>query len=205
MKTYSTLDDAVDDITHNIDSENYDIESLSWKLLTDDNLENFKQEIIAIVDCSTEDNDPVTFVFETLINIYMEIAVGYSKLVYLMELDENDVISLENFKLDINKIDFNTLDGFKEKFYKIGYIPYIHEAGESDRQLCYCTILLRDDPKNKTFFELIHADIPIDKKFRFIMNGNFLKQHTLKNVYAYFQVNKKAYVISFEKYIQSNT
>lgn len=208
MKSYSTLGEAIDDISNNVDPTNYDIESLSWKLLMDDNLENFKQEMIAFTDCPTEgagatdDDDPISFVFETLINIYMEIAIGYSKLVYLMELNENnnDDISLENFRLDINKIDHETLDGFKDKFYKIGYMAHVYEADENDRKSCYCRILLRDDPKNEVFFELNKMNIPEDKKFRFVMNGQFKKQDNLKDVFAYFQVNKKSYRISFEKF-----
>lgn len=196
--SFKDIDPAIIDTLTN-DNDLHSLESLAWRLLTDEDVD--AGQLMAFNEESIDDEDPVTFIFELLINLYMEMVTGEAKLGYLINLHQNDKdLNLDDFTIDLSDItEDNLIGSYREKMLKIGYFLKIHqEPDEIDNY--YCRVLLKDSPKDQGYFYANRDRLDKDKRFHFVLNACYEKRDKLDDVYAICNIGKYMYKISFEKF-----
>lgn len=196
--------DLIDDeIDVHLNTDAYTPESIAWKLLIEDELKEIKQgQLIGFLDNSycNDKLEALTVEFEILITIYMEMIIGWYKLLYLMENTDDTQFKLN---LDLIKID-DLLNPFKEKMLVLGYILNITEFKnleiyEEFKKKSYCRIALRDLKEDNGFFIMNNKNIPKDKKYHFILNSKYEDKNNIRDIYAVIKINNVGYKISFMK------
>lgn len=196
MKSYKSLNDAMDDMTSSIKS--YTPEDLSWKLLTDNELTSATAEILT---ADSEGGNQNTYLFEILLTMYIEMLINNAKLFHLINKSESgSIITLDDFRLNFDGLTIDQLtDPFREKLLKIKYFLRIETVTNLDK-FCYCKILFRDLPSNDVFFQG-HANIT--KKYHFILCSTFKQTPYMKleDIYAIAYINGTNYRVNFEKVI----
>jgi len=194
-----TIEEALDEMGK-FTAGTYDPAQLAWELIINDELEDFKFDIAAFTDINDTEEDIITFMFETLINIYLEMIFSLAKLEHMIKQQENnEEITPETYKLNISDVTYeNMIIPYREKFYKIGYFLSINNASDDDKKNSYCRVILKDDAKNKNYFNMNNIN---NKRFHFILNALYKKKNKLKDVLCIFQINGQTYKIYFEKYI----
>jgi hypothetical protein len=164
-----------------IDQNDYDPKTLAWKLLVDDDVKQFKGEIML---CNTD--DPKTrdnkFVFETLILLFCHMLSHYK---IIRELEN---ITPEEF----DKIETVFVDAFQ----KINFHCFISKLDEIPNH--YCRIVLKQE--DNIFFEL-HPKIT--EEFHILINGSFNDDRLMKfqDIYSKLQIGNSQYGIHFDKII----
>lgn len=192
-----------DEIDEHLNSDIYTPESIAWKLLIEEELKEIKQgQLIGFLDESycTNKLEALTVEFEILITIYMEMVIGWYKLLYLMENTDEKQFKLN---LDLLKID-DLLNPFKEKMLVLGYILNISEINnlkiyEEFKKNSYCRIALRDLKEDTGFFIINNKNIPKDKKYHFILNSAYEDKNNIRDIYAVIKINNIGYKINFVK------
>jgi hypothetical protein len=183
-----------------IDDNNYTPEALAWKLLMDDNISTSNLMIF-----SDENNKEI--VFEILLTIYLEMIFGHYKMEYLESLinnDDNYDDIYDNFKLDMNQVNFFTLTNvFATKFNKLNYILNVKEITKEEyfesKKNRYCTILLKDSPSDHMYFMINEKNLDPDKRYHFVLNNMFKSniEHKLYDIYCSVCINNLCYKIYF--------
>jgi hypothetical protein len=197
-------DDNIDDlIEEHTSSDVHTPESIAWKLLVDEKVIDIKQgQLIGFLD-QGEINDKLeatTIEFEILITIYLEMIIGWYKLLYLMENPDGP-----EFKLNLDNIAVDDLiNPFKEKMLVLGYILSVTEFKnleiyEEFKKKSYCRVALRDLKEDNGFFIMNRKNIPNDKLYHFILNSNYKESLNLREIYAVIKINKIGYKINFVK------
>lgn len=185
----------------NIDENNYTPEALAWKLLMDDNITSSSLMIF-----SDENNKEV--VFEILITIYLEMVFGHYKMQYLESLDEeslNDYDNIyDNFKLNIENVNlFSLTNIFLSKFNKLKYILNVreitYEEYEKSRKKRYCTVFLKDNPSDYTYFMMNKQYLDKDKRYHFVLNSLYKSENNnnLYDVFCTVNINNTYFKIYF--------
>jgi hypothetical protein len=131
----------------------------------------------------------------------MEMVFGWFKLLHLMENEQNGTNSI--FKPNLSLVSLNDLlEPFSEKMSIIGYNLNIEEITNMEyfnllRNRSYCRVALRDLKGDDGFFKLNSKKIDPEKRYHFIMNGNYQGEKFLRNIFMVFMLNDKGYKISF--------
>jgi len=184
-------------------------ESLAWKLLMDDDVENYAGILLPFVENNTNfDNkkpnvryDSLADQFQILITIYMEMVFGLLKINHVSSyIDENDnideSIDLEaTFKPDLTNITDDTMTGiFRENFKKIRIFLSVLGVYDSKKNQpkdygsssdYYCRIILRDSEEGKTYFRANKDWLDPEKRYTFVMRNDEKKtQKKLEDFYA---------------------
>jgi hypothetical protein len=201
--------DSIDsELQKNISNE-FTPETLAWTLLVDENIEKKIDvgELIAAVDLDNEPNPTVynleAYEFEILITIYMEMVFGWFKLLHLMENEQNGVET--EFKPNLSLVTLNDIvEPFTEKLSIIGYNLHVNEITNMEyykllQSKSYGRIALRDLKSDEGFFRLNSKNIDPEKRYHFVMNGNYKGEKFLRNIYMIFMLNDKGYKINFTK------
>ncbi len=199
--------DSIDsELQKNISNE-FTPESLAWMLLVDDNIEKKVDigQLIAAIDLESEPNPQVynsqAYEFEILITIYMEMVFGWFKLLHLMENEQNGTET--EFKPNLSLVTLTDItEPFTEKFSIIGYNLHVNEITNMDyykmlQSKSYGRVALRDLKSDETFFRLNSKNIDPEKRYHFVMNGNYKGEKFLINIYVLFMLNEKGYKINF--------
>jgi len=196
--------DLIDDeINEHLSTDIYTPESIAWKLLIEDELKEIKQgQLIGWLENSYCSNklEALIVEFEILITIYMEMVIGWYKLLYLMENTDD-----KEFKLNLNLIKLDDLlYPFKEKMLILGYILNITEfinleIYDEFKIKSYCRIALRDLKEDQGFFIMNSNNIPKDKLFHFILNSSYEDKKNIRDIYAVIKINNIGYKINFVK------
>jgi hypothetical protein len=154
---------------------------------------------------SLNDHDAMTFVFELLINIYMQAMMDIHRLSYM--LANNQVVdynSVNREKLDVYLVNSEILEIPKKWFMSFGYNIKIREFdSEEDVPNYYCKILLKDNPEDLGYFyaKQLNCD------FQFVLNSQYKTANRLEEINALFikpkqkgniEDTKKYYLISFK-------
>lgn len=182
----------------------YSPEELAWKLVMDENIDDS-----AIIMAFADENSKETL-FEILITIYIEMLFDYYKMTYLEntlnlygEEEENKICDdFENFKLDLNNVNIETLENiFCEKFKKIKYLLNINEISydyyEYIKKNRYCTVLLKDSEHDSTYFLMNEEHLDLEKRYHFVLNSLYLPVNDLRDIFCTVRINDKYYKISF--------
>ena len=197
-------EDKIDDlINEQIKGDVHTPEAIAWKLLVDDKFVDIKKgQLIGYLQ-DGEINDKLeakTIEFEILITIYMEMIIGWYKLLYLMENPDGP-----EFKLDLTNIKEEDLTNpFKEKILVLGYLLNITEFKNLDiyeefKKKSYCRVALRNLKEDEGFFIMNKKNISNDKMYHFILNSKFISSLNLRDIYAVIKINNVGYKISFMK------
>jgi hypothetical protein len=199
--------DSIDSELQKNISNDFTPETLAWMLLVDENVEKKIDvgQLIAAIDLDNEPNPTVynseAYEFEILITIYMEMVFGWFKLLHLME-DEQKNLETE-FKPNLSLVTLNDIiEPFTEKLTLIGYNLHVTEITNMDyykllQNKSYGRIALRDLKSDETFFRLNSKNIDPEKRYHFVMNGNYKGERLLRNIYMIFMLNDKGYKINF--------
>jgi hypothetical protein len=199
--------DSIDNELQNNISNEFTPETLAWQLLVDEDIEKKIEigQLIASIDLENESNPTIynkeAYEFEILITIYMEMVFGWFKLLHLMENEQNG--TNYDFKPNLSLVTFNDLtDPFSEKMSIIGYNLNVEEITNMEyfnllRNRSYCRVALRDLKGDDGFFKLNSKKIDPEKRYHFIMNGNYKGEKFLRNIFMVFMLNDKGYKISF--------
>jgi len=161
-----------------IDDTEYEPSTIAWKLLVDDDIKQYKGELMLIdsSDAKTHNNE---FVFETLVLIFINMVFQ------LNSINETDYMTEQLF----DKME-NTLI---EKFRKINFHIFIAKLEEPNY---YCRITLKqDDP---TFF-YIHPEFT--ELFHILINASYKKVFKFEDILSKLCVNSTNYIIHFAKII----
>lgn len=179
-------------------------ESLAWKLIMEDEIENFS----SIVEAQSND---AACEFEILNIIYMEMIFNQLKINYMAQfVDEDGLINsnvdiddiLTNYKPDFRKYSNNEIiELFRDKFVKIRYYLGVEDITElcdkyddndfGPYKYYYSKILLLDDGRyfTREYFGR-SSHIPEDKRYTFMLrntskdNQNSINKNNLNEYYS---------------------
>jgi len=182
----------------------YTPELFAWKLLLDDTKTDIlSANLQTFTDTDDEADDPITFSFEVMITIFMELVFGILKLNHYAENADQE------FEPDFTKHNLeDILPLLKHKFNELCYIlsvEVIDDTADNKSYIDsivgerYCKIILRHNESDKGYF-IINNDGLIDpeKDYHMILNGRFKPTKNLNEVYAICVVNNKVHKISFD-------
>ena len=180
----------------------YTPENIAWKLLMDDDDEKLSSAIQTFCP-SFEDteSDSVSYFFEVLLTIFMEMIFD---LAILLNMKENETNG-EDFMFDPDMDNFNMEDfipTLKKKFNKISIITHVSEYEKNDPVLesvignRYCRIILKHLPKDRPLFK--KYNVSEDMNYHMVLGSNFTSKKKLKEVYAVIIIKDIAYKIYFD-------
>lgn len=203
-------------------------ESLAWKLLMDDDVENYAGILLPTVleeDDSNKSNkkgnsnlryDSLADQFQILISVYMEMVFGLLKINHVNSFinkngDIDESIDLEaTFKPDTYKFTTDSMiDVFREKLKKIRIflsVLGIYDANDDlpkdygSSSNYYCRIILKDSAEGKTYFRANAHWLDPEKRYTFVMrNDEHKKQKKLEDFYAVVTLPELKVRISFSQ------
>jgi hypothetical protein len=195
--------DLVTELNEYQNDDVYTPEIFAWKLL----LDNTKSDVLSanlqtFTDTYDEADDPITFSFEVMITIFMELVFGILKLNHYAE--GND----EEFEPDFSKHNIDDiLPLLKHKFNELCYILSVEVIDDTVDNKSYidsimgeryCKIILRHNESDQAYFAIHDDDIDSDKDYHMILNGRFKQTKNLNEVHATCALNNKVYKISFD-------
>lgn len=194
-----------------LSEDNTTLESLAWKLLMDENVEDYAGVLLPsimdgndLTDNGSPGRAPVYDVydnladqFQMLITIYMEMVFGLLKINHISaNLDKNgdlseDIDLEESFDPDLSIFTVDDLvTTFREKLKKIRVFVSVHEIIDSENQFgnsseYYCRILFRNTIEGKTFYRNNRDILEPDKQYMFAIRPDNARKHTkLNDFYA---------------------
>ena len=189
--------------TPNYDGDTHTIESIAHKLLTDNNVKNFENDI-CIFNSGDNDPDKHFIQYEFMLDLSMEVLFQFMynvKLIKLSEngeeVDDNDLLP-QKMKYDMTKV----TDVFVKKLFdkvlnKVSILSFIHETDKNDKGY-YCKIIFYDNcdaRQKREYFEKCNSE----KKFRFVSQSNFDKSSVINmsDLYSILTLNGKNYKLKF--------
>lgn len=187
-----------------IETGEFTPETLAWTLLTDDECVNIKNGKMIFFDnisgLTTEEQTENKF--QILLTVYFELLFGWYKLLHLMqnEMDGTDT----DFKPDLTKVTLDDLTTeFIDKFKTLGFILYVKELAdnehyESEREKCYCRVLLKDSELDSNYFYLKRYQLDPEKRYTFVRNSKFQLCTNIKKYSAIVKLPNKLIKIYFD-------
>lgn len=200
-------------------------ESLAWKLLMDNEIEDLKGVIMSFIDGCDENNNYENLAgqFEILITMYMEMVFGLLKINHVSkQLNENGELNPEvdldkSFCPDFKNLSIDDLTlVFREKFKKIRvYLSTSLIQGtdpENSKDFgpgsqYYCRILLKDLSVDRPYFWTNRQRLDPDKRYTFVIrNDPEKKQSKIDDFYAVCALPSMKVKVSFSpiNVIESN-
>lgn len=173
-------------------------ESLAWRLLIDDDVNDYAGVLLPFVtgdNNTTNDSiryDNLADQFQILITIYMEMLFGMLKINHINsyidtngDLDES--VDLEaTFNPDISKFTIDDLIGtFRDRFAKIRVflsVRGIYDSNENNPKEYgsdsdyYCRIILKNSPEGKTYFRTNSHWLDPEKLYTFVIRNDDKKR-----------------------------
>jgi hypothetical protein len=191
------------------DSKIYTPESIAWDLLVGESIDIEKRgKLIGFGPLEKEKENPelsksdiLTYRYEILITIFMELLFNMAKLNHFAESDNN-----AKFIPDYKKFNMDTFFSLiQDKFKILGFLAFVDsEKMEGDQKWLislvnerYCRVVLRyyDDDSN---FEI--NNVSEDIYYHMKLNGlNKMKYKKLKEIYSVIFLNDKVYKIYFDE------
>ena len=191
-------------------------ESLAWKLLMDNEIDDLKGVIMSFIDgCDENTNyENQAGQFEILVTMYMEMVFGLLKINHISkqlnekgELDA-DIDLEKSFSPDLTNLSLDDLTVvFREKFKKIRIFLSTSLILDSDpenqknfgsKSQYYCRILLKDLLVDRTYFWTNRQRIDPDKRYTFVIrNDPDKKQNKIDDFYAVCALPNMKVKISF--------
>lgn len=186
----------------------YTPESLAWDLLVG-NTDNTKVEKLLDYSYERVDNkkkiasqEKLTFRFEILLTIFMEILFDLAKLNCYGENNEGSL----KFEPKYEKFNINAyIDLIEDKFKILGFCVFINKekmenfSGDKDgfkflMENRYCRVLLKNYSEDNSDFE----NLPGDTYYHMKINGlNKNKYDDLKQIYSIFFWGEYVYCVNF--------
>ena len=177
-------------------------QSIAWKLLTDDYHEDLSAALLAFSPDILKEDDPVSFSFEMLLTICLEMV---SHMALIMNTKEE---TLENDEVTLTEKNFLFEDFFTQIKKILGrvsvlfsYIKYDNNNNDytinkilNDR---YCRIVFRYNKKDKVYFD--KNDVPDDVCYHFILNESYEHKKDLREIFAVIVKKDDIYKLSFNK------
>lgn len=197
------MEKLVDQMEECHDSKVYTPESIAWELLVGEVDEEKKGSLL---NYSMDDGieDPITFTYEILITVFMELLFNIAKLNSYNNNDDDT-----EFIPDYDKFDMNSFCAvIGDKLNLLGYSLLVQDDEIADfaddkehlKEIIdgrYCRVVLRYHD-NDTHFE--DNNVSDDIFYHMKLNGlSDVKYEKLKDVYSVVFLNGKIYRISFEK------
>jgi len=177
-----------------MDDDTYTAESFAWKLLMDDDdNDSLGTQLQTFAETYDEEDDPITFFYEIILTILMELIFG------IMQLNNQAEGNDDSYVPDYKKYDIDTIMPILiQKFVKLHIMIYIIEIDRDENiDDRYCKIIFRHNQADEFFFNRYKNNIPDDKNYHMILNGKYAKQTELNNIYSTCSLNNKMYKISF--------
>ncbi len=203
LNNMDKLIDQLDDLDDEWMNDYHTPQTLAWKLLMEDKIENLSSAILSFnIDGNDEAQDPNSFTFEIMITIFAEMLCS---LATLMSEDDEEV------RKRLVMSDF--FDTIREKLLKASVTMKINtiekEWLENDDGYFkgminkrYCKVILRDNPEEEELFD--RYNVPDDTMYHMLLNPKYKKQKNLKDIEALFNVKNNIYQISFDFFTRSS-
>lgn len=172
-------------------------QTLAWKLLTSDEIENLSSSIMSFnIDNHDDSQDPISFTFEIMITIFVEMLCSLA----LIVSEDN-----ENVRKMLIFSDF--FETIKEKLLKASVTIHIdviekewlenddgYFKGLLDKR--YCKVILRDNPEESHLFD--KYDVDEQSMYHMLLNPKYKKKKNLKDIVALLSIKNNVYQISFD-------
>ncbi len=187
----------------------YTPESLAWDLLVGEIDKEKQGKLLEFSDDDNKNpsvNDVLTFRYEILITIFMELLFDMAKLnFYADEKNENKnfIPKYKNFNIDAY------VSVIQEKFEILGFLLHVdveNQIGLTDFEKedlvkiindRYCRVILRYNDKDE-YFE--NNDVSENLYYHMKLNGlNNKKYKKMSDIYSVIILNEKIYKIYFDK------
>ncbi|VBB18278.1 hypothetical protein YASMINEVIRUS_741 [Yasminevirus sp. GU-2018] len=187
-------------------------ESLAWKILMDDDVEDYAGVMLPFVTSDQDQTgqnaqntnmryDSLADQFQILITVYMEMVFGMLKINHVSsnlnsDGDVNEGVDLEKtFKPDLSQFTVeHMLEMFREKFKKIRVFLSVREIFDAKEDNprdfgsskdYYCRVILKDTPDGKTHFWANRHTLDPEKRYTFVIRQDEKKtQKKLDDFYA---------------------
>lgn len=195
-------------------------EALAWKLLMDDDAEDYAGVVLPSVSGGHIDNgenvlyDTLADQFQILITIYMELVFGLLKINHVSKYINEDGNVDENvdfdatFSPDVSELSADgMLDFFREKFKKVRVflsVRGIYDANEDEPKNYgssseyYCRVILKNTPEGQTYFTSNKDWLDPEKYYTFVIRDDKKrKQKQLSDFYAVCTLSNMKIRISF--------
>lgn len=198
------LSNEIDEIIN--DNSVYTPETIAWKLIMEKVGDNLESQLMTYSTESDEEGDPISFFYEILITIFMEMLFDLAIINNAFECDVNNKeFDKDNINFDIEKFDLNLfISKITECFAQISIVVSVGVFDEqneySQKELSdkrYCRIILRPNKKEVNLFDMY--DVPDEKNYYFLGNPKYKKTDNLNNIFSTCTLNNKIYKISFYK------
>ena len=192
------------------DDMHYTVETLAWKLLTnDENINKLENAIKTLSDCADTENDEFSFSFEIYITLFCELIFNLMKINF--NYDENNNNS--EFTPKYSNYDLNDIISIlKIKFAKLCLLLCVHSENidenmseedvkmhiDSEYSDRYCRILLVNNKFDRKMLAKYISNKEEDKFYMFIINNMFKTVKIIKKIYSVMVVNNKIYKIYFD-------
>jgi len=201
------IENRINQICCENDSDDvYTPASIAWKLLMDDIDDSLSANLMAMTPDNDEDSDPVSFLFEILITIFME-------MIFDLAIINNEIDNDNGFNPDISKFNINDfLPILEKKFNRVSILLNIntydkksddHENLRNILDNRYCRVILRHCPEDSHIFK--KNNIPSELNYHIILNQMYKQKSDLKNIYAIIIIENIIYKISFNLVKKINT
>jgi hypothetical protein len=200
----SRINEFINEISEHIDDTNYTPETLAWKLLFDSNIESFSSQLLTFTDEASKETEPMTYLFEVLITIFMEMIIGILKTnFYSDELNKD-----KEFNPKFNHNDFEEIIPLlKTKFDLINILLFTEKIEPTEdnkfhnsevHKNKYCRIIMKHNKDDFSLFTIYGDRVAEDKIYHMILNSKFiLTNKTLNSVYAVAIIDGITYRIYF--------
>lgn len=184
----------MEELISQLDDDTYSPKSIAWKLLLDDKLDCLTSQILAFSEDRNSEDDGVSFFFEILLQIFMEMLYD---LILINNLEDENV---DKIIYDLNKINLNQFIEIMIHKFKIIHILLRIETFEEDHDINdqilknrYCRIALKCNQSDIGYFLSNKNDL----QYTFILNGSFQKKDQIDDLFSIVTLNNKFYKISF--------
>lgn len=178
-----------------IDGGVYSYQSLAWKIIMD---ELNDEQMIELLNPNENDDDPMSYTFEFMLNIFLEMIIDCAIISHLSENNESD-------KINPNLNNLNSyLPTIETKLKNVNIGLYISEYDQNPDNMIdivylnrYCRIILRNNKNDIHLFE--KYNVPEDQHYYMLLNKEYVKKSKLSDIYAITTISDISYRISFFK------
>jgi hypothetical protein len=190
---------------YELDTAYFDTKTFSRKLISENNHNSaLSSQLSTFVEGYDDEEDPLSFFFEIVINIFMNLLIDYLNLDHILIDYDNHETTNFNPIIEENTIE-ELSDLIQDKFNKISLTVSITPFENSDFTQNefrdkYCKIIFRTNLDDQSSFERYSEDIAPDQFYHMLLNGRFERKNRIQDIYATWTINNKVYKISFERF-----
>jgi hypothetical protein len=200
------MNEFVAEVNERVDDKTYTPETIAYKLLFDDNISEFSSKLMLYTSDTTKETEPITYSFEALLTIFMELIFGIMKINFYS--NENNTGS--QFIPNINCKDFDdVIPLLKKKFDLINVSLFVEKIPPTDENRFhtkitiedrYCNIIIKHNKDDVCMCNIYNDRFDSDKLYHMILNSRFVSSsNKLSSVYATASIDGNLFKICFEK------